>query len=42
MLASAYKMVSKSVRGVMTLVGLLHPAHRVPGLAEWRRVAVAR
>jgi hypothetical protein len=42
MVASTYELVSKSVRSVMTAVGLVPAAAPVPGLAGWRRAAVAR
>jgi hypothetical protein len=42
MVASTYKLVSKSVRSVMIAVGLVPAASPVPGLAGWRRAAVAR
>jgi hypothetical protein len=42
MFASTYKLVSKSVRSVMIAVGLVPAASPVPGLAGWRRPAVAR
>lgn len=42
MFASTYKLVSKAVRNAMTAVGLVPAATPVPGLAGWRRAAVAR
>ena len=42
MVASTYKLVSKSVRSVMIALGLVPAAAPVPGLAGWRRAAVAR
>jgi hypothetical protein len=42
MFASTYKFVSKSVRSAMIAVGLVPAASPVPGLAGWRRAAVAR
>ena len=37
MLASTYRILSESAHRLMLAVGLAHPAHPVPGLAEWRR-----